>query len=207
MIHNAATDPTTPLIITAASMGRGGALAIEEQERAGHAQLLHSDQLPADMGDRASYEALGFTFGDPTPGDPLFVQATLPDGWKRQAGSDARGSDLVDEFGRRRVSIFYKAAFYDRQATMTLIGVQFYVYAQVNAGAPIVTDPIWAVPEAVHAALLALAAEADERITVCARIAEDRGDPNYQRDRIEKATADRDRYTAVAAQFAPPAAD
>jgi len=96
---------------------------IEASERRGQSELVHSDQLPANMGDkRPSFERLGFRFGDPTPGDPLFIQATLPPGWSKRGTDHAMHSVIVDDAGRERVSIFYKAAFYDRRADMCLKG-------------------------------------------------------------------------------------
>jgi len=95
---------------------------IEEQEAAGMAELLASTSLPSSMSPgQAAFEDLGFTFGDIFDGDPLFVHATLPAGWARKASDDARCSYIVDERGMARVSIFYKAAFYDRKADMHLV--------------------------------------------------------------------------------------
>lgn len=97
--------------------------APERQEADGQRELLESTDLPTDHGcatDR-EYTALGFAFGEPYEDDPLFRPATLPDGWRREASDHAMGSYLVDEKGRRRVAIFYKAAFHDRQAHMHLL--------------------------------------------------------------------------------------
>jgi hypothetical protein len=96
---------------------------IERMERDGQRQLVNSDRLPAKCGDHAPWLALGFTFGDPDPDDPLFMPATLPPGWQRKATDHSMGSVIVDTLGRERVSIFYKAAFYDRSAHMNLIGL------------------------------------------------------------------------------------
>ena len=86
---------------------------IEAQEKAGQLALVASTDMPKEL-DRAAFEALGFTFGEPV--DELFVTATLPPGWKRQATDHSMWSKIVDEQGRERVAIFYKAAFYDRRA-------------------------------------------------------------------------------------------
>jgi sorbitol-specific phosphotransferase system component IIBC len=40
----------------------------------------------------------------------------LPDGWKIVPTSHALWSDLVDDKGRKRAAIFFKAAFYDYNA-------------------------------------------------------------------------------------------
>jgi hypothetical protein len=105
---------------TAGTLMPGG---IERSERQGQQQLVESDTLPrAVLGeDRALYEKLGFTFAGPVPGDDLFVFATLPPGWKKERSGHAMWSHIVDEQGKKRVAIFYKAAFYDRRADANLV--------------------------------------------------------------------------------------
>lgn len=95
---------------------------IEAQEARGQRELVESTDLPTDAHGRdADFEALGFTFGAPHSGDPLFRPATLPEGWRREGSGHAMWSYIVDNKGRQRVSIFYKAAFYDRKAFMSLV--------------------------------------------------------------------------------------
>ena len=95
--------------------------AIEASERQGQAQIVASMQLPTKMQDpREHFEALGFKFGAPAPGDKLFCAATLPAGWTKRGSDHAMWSYIHDEKGRKRVEIFYKAAFYDRDAFMRL---------------------------------------------------------------------------------------
>src|SRR5262249_23103348 len=91
---------------------------IEAQEAAGQAMLCLSSTLPKEC-PRAELEAYGVTFGDAQ--DDLFVKVTLPAGWKKQATDHSMHSDLLDDKGRKRASIFYKAAFYDRRADMHLV--------------------------------------------------------------------------------------
>lgn len=115
----------------AASMGSGGvARAIEEQEAQGQHELVNSMQLPRQMGydanDRAAYEKLGFKFAEEKPGeqlkgDKLFIDAALPEGWKKVRTDHSMWSNIVDTKGRVRVTVFYKAAFYDRDAHMGLV--------------------------------------------------------------------------------------
>ena len=95
---------------------------IEAQEKAGQQELVNSDKLPTRFNccTQEEFEALGFTFGDEVEGAPIFRHATLPAGWKREAADHDMWSYIVDETGTRRVSIFYKAAFYDRSAHMSL---------------------------------------------------------------------------------------
>jgi hypothetical protein len=91
---------------------------IEAQEAAGQAMLVASEQLPMEISGatREQLEAIGFKFG--TDVDELFVTAKLPPGWKKVATDHAMHSDIVDDKGRVRADIFYKAAFYDRRANM-----------------------------------------------------------------------------------------
>lgn len=92
-------------------------------ERSGQTELVLSDLLPTGLGfdeSDADYEALGFVFGDVVDGDPLFRKAKLPDGWTREGSDHAMWSYLLDADGYRRVAIFYKAAFYDRRAEMSI---------------------------------------------------------------------------------------
>lgn len=106
-------------ILGEAMAGRGSVRAIVETERAGQAALVRSIDLPAKMrGDRPIFEAWGIEFGKPI-GDGLFVEARLPPGWKKERTDHSLWSKLVDEKGRERAAIFYKAAIYDRDAHMS----------------------------------------------------------------------------------------
>ncbi|MFB4285665.1 hypothetical protein ACBJ59_61135 [Nonomuraea sp. MTCD27] len=109
-------DPADALLLLAAG--------VEELEEAGGRQLLHSKVIPTKVhgGTDEDLAALGFELGDVVDGDPLFRHATLPPGWTRRLEeSDPRGSYLVDEHGQDRAAIFYKAAPYDRKASMVLL--------------------------------------------------------------------------------------
>ncbi|RJQ28000.1 hypothetical protein C4577_00305 [Candidatus Parcubacteria bacterium] len=100
----------------------GNPNAIVAQEAEGQQSFVNSDTLPTrtnDYGDHDSKKALeaaGVKFGVVIPGDPLFQYVELPKGWKKVPTSHSMWSDLVDDKGRKRASIFYKAAFYDRDA-------------------------------------------------------------------------------------------
>jgi hypothetical protein len=136
----AGTPEGLAITFDAMSGGKYGPSAIEEMEREGKAQLLNSDRLPVKFNvfhqsqaeARAEFEALGFTFGEPDASDPMFRPATLPEGWSRKGSDHAMWSYLVDELGRERVSIFYKAAFYDRDAFMSLVALGWYVTKSVE---------------------------------------------------------------------------
>ena len=94
--------------------------AIEAQEANGQRELVNSSQLPA-KGDRnvdvkAQYEKMGIKVIGETKGDDLFLDVELPSGWKLQPTEHSMHSHLIDDLGRKRAGIFYKAAFYDRKA-------------------------------------------------------------------------------------------
>lgn len=85
------------------------------QEAQGQQQLVRSSQLP-----RAGLQPRGLELGITVVGvggdDPLFVDVTLPEGWRIEPTDHAMYSNLVDAEDVKRASIFYKAAFYDRSA-------------------------------------------------------------------------------------------
>ena len=104
-------------------MARGGTEGvIEEQEARGQTSFVNSETLPTDIrgGDVTVLEAAGVVFGDLVDGDPIFRHVTLPDGWEKVATDHSMWSKLVDADGVERASIFYKAAFYDRSAFVSL---------------------------------------------------------------------------------------
>jgi len=93
---------------------------IEASEKRGQTELVNSTNIPIEMHPgREAFEAVGFTFGDAV--DELFVSATLPVGWTREATGHSMHSNILDDNGRVRVSVFYKAAFYDRRANCHLV--------------------------------------------------------------------------------------
>lgn len=161
-------DPANALGFLLDSLADGTpSRAIERMEADGQRQLVNSDRLPAqgmDAGGRAPFEALGFTFGNPDPADPMFMSATLPTGWSRKASDHDMWSHIVDDLGRERVAIFYKAAFYDRHAFMRLNTVIGYVRDCLWKKIPFVTDDTWATPAAVADALNECIAGLEEQI-------------------------------------------
>lgn len=103
---------------------------IEAQEAAGQTLLVESQMLPQEgtvkpgfSGDpkqtnQQRLEALGFVFGERV--DDWFAACQLPPGWTKHAEDHSMWSRLEDERGRKRASIFYKAAFYDRSAHLSM---------------------------------------------------------------------------------------
>lgn len=134
-IHNTTQDDVIDKMMVAAPAGGAGILA---QEARGQQEVAGQDtsdwvQIPARImhtqgNSWADFEALGFELG-PMPdqldpqADKLFRKAKLPPGWSFDASDHSMWSRIVDEHGFQRVSIFYKAAFYDRRAEMHLNAV------------------------------------------------------------------------------------
>lgn len=146
--NTSARDPLLHLL--GAMSGDGMSGYITGMEADGQRQLVNSTSLPTDTGstyDR-EYEALGFTFGEPDPNDKMFRDATLPEGWSKQGSDHDMWSYIVDQLGRRRVAIFYKAAFYDRKAFMRLETVYSYASTLAYQGGVPVYDDQWCTREA-----------------------------------------------------------
>lgn len=93
---------------------------IERQEAEGQRTLVESNMLPKEIigATREQLTAIGFKFGADV--DELFVTCELPPGWKKRSTEHSMHSDLLDERGRRRANIFYKASFHDRRAHMKM---------------------------------------------------------------------------------------
>ena len=116
---------------------------VEAMEARGQAQVVASQQLPAEA-DWDALTALGFVKGDPVPGDDLFVNATLPDGWTKERTPHAMHSVIKDERGVERVNIGYKAAFYDRWANMHVKNVGSDIAMSLIYGEGEITKPaLW----------------------------------------------------------------
>ncbi|MFF0183521.1 hypothetical protein [Streptomyces sp. NPDC005244] len=193
MIENTQSQSSMELTGLLALATGDATAVVEAQERAGQAQLVHSDRLPTRIqGDRAEFEDLGFTFGEADAGDSLFAPATLPDGWKREGSDHAMWSYITDAQGRRRVSIFYKAAFYDRDAFMSLTAVSGYVSECTYDSREVVTDSEWATRAAVAEAARQRAAQAAEQVTFWTE--------HENAEYVAKYTQERDAYNALAAR-------
>lgn len=113
-------DPSAQLGFIGEQMLTGR--AIENSEARGQAELVDSKDLPTASSPEcdAALIAAGVVFGKPKPNDSLFRSVTLPPGWRFEATDHAMWSHLVDDQGRKRAAVFYKAAFYDRRASMVV---------------------------------------------------------------------------------------
>jgi hypothetical protein len=94
---------------------------IEAQEAQGQRDFVSSETLPlkCDFCERKQLETMGIVYSEQVV-DDLFVCVSLPNGWHKQPTTHSMWSELVDDQGRTRCSIFYKAAFYDRDAFITI---------------------------------------------------------------------------------------
>lgn len=93
---------------------------IEAQEAQGQQSFVNSSVLPIGCNHctREDLESMGIVFGEAA--DDLFVNVTLPEGWQKVATDHHMWSKLIDEKGRERAAVFYKAAFYDRRSHISL---------------------------------------------------------------------------------------
>lgn len=197
-IENTAKRDGFVHLLGAMSDGSGG--YIEGMERDGQRQLVNSTDLPTKGYDVKEFEAVGFTFGPPHTSDPMFRPATLPEGWKREGSDHAMWSYILDQHGRRRVSIFYKAAWYDRDANMSLNTPVGYLRQMVWDKAEPVLDDVWLTRGVAGEALTSMydraIADAEEADGFAAR-KDARTDPIYWRDRAAEHRAEAKRIDAM----------
>lgn len=127
------TKDRDPMLHLLGMLGGGSDSYITGMESDGQRQLVASSTLPT----KAPWDdliALGFTRGDPVSGDPIFTDATLPEGWSKEGSDHAMWSYIVDERGIKRVGVFYKAAFYDRSAHANLENVGYSLASSLMYG-------------------------------------------------------------------------
>lgn len=118
--------------LAAAQIGGTGE-AIQHVERQGQLDFVLDDDFMPVNGDWNALEAFGFASPEPTD-DALFARTALPAGWTKAAEEHEMGSVVLDERGVPRVSVFYKAAFYDRQASFTVLDVAEHLATKVVYG-------------------------------------------------------------------------
>lgn len=109
------------------AMVLGTSNAIEAQESVGQNEFVRSETLPTKMqryfggpDPKAVLEAAGVKFLGPVEGDDAFQYVELPPGWEKMPSEHPMWSHLLDDKGRERAAIFYKAAFYDRSSHLSL---------------------------------------------------------------------------------------
>lgn len=129
MIKNTSGNPRLSWLF------EGNPEAIDRQEKEGQKELVASSieevqQLPArgnGCDAREVYQKLGFEVISQSNGDPLFLDVKMKNGFHVQPTDHPMWSDLVDNKGRARASIFYKAAFYDRDAFINPLKTRYNV--------------------------------------------------------------------------------
>jgi hypothetical protein len=92
-------------------------------EREGAAEAKQMRELPVNgtKGREDEWKTLGFEFGEPEDDELFRPVLKQPDGWHlKSEGHDPRHMILLDNKGRRRGTMFYKNAFYDRKADIRL---------------------------------------------------------------------------------------
>lgn len=98
--------------------------AIEMQEAAGQRAMVNGQRLPRKIPhwQKVTWPEVCVAWGMKIVGevDDLFYNVDLADGWKIIATEHPMWTQLVDAQDRQRATIFYKAAFYDRRAHITL---------------------------------------------------------------------------------------
>jgi hypothetical protein len=97
---------------------------IAASEKAGQKDLVLSAKLPK-KGNWDLLKEWGLTITNEA--DDLFYNVVLPIGWTKRKIDHDMHSDLIDDQGRKRAGILYKAAYYDRSATISPIVNRFYV--------------------------------------------------------------------------------
>jgi hypothetical protein len=105
---------------------------IEEQEKRGQSKVIDSEVLPKKFNycTKEQFEKMGIVFGKDA--DDLFCYVDFPKGWKKERMDNPLWSKLVDEKGRKRALIFYKAAFYDRDAFLNISSRYSYSYFETT---------------------------------------------------------------------------
>lgn len=190
------------LVLLDGMSGGDGGNAIVASEKRGQQQLVASAVIPTQMGDRTEYEAIGFTFGEPVEGDPIFTECTLPDDWSKQAGDHDMWSYIVDQYGRRRVSVFYKAAFYDRSAHCNLNTPYNYLRDVLDGGSDPVFDDNWCTPAVAVEELDAMAAGNEAKVVDYRQFVARQPDDGYWPGRIVEIEAETVRIRALRERIA-----
>lgn len=152
------------------AMADGPSAPIEAQEAAGQQEMLTTVAIPTRTMHCTDQHllALGFTLSAPRPDDPLFRDATLPDGWTRVPADDTNlWTYLLDPHGRPRCGVFYKAAWYDRRASINMLTVHAYAERCIERREPPILDEVWATRERVLAELDDIAAYMTKAIENC----------------------------------------
>ena len=107
---------------------------IVQQEKQSQKDFVNSELLPIECNycTPKDLESMGIVFGEKE--DELFINCELPKGWKRIPTDHDMWSNLVDENGCERAAIFYKGAFYDRNAHISIHARYHYEIISEDGG-------------------------------------------------------------------------
>lgn len=114
-------NPLLPLIgaMDDRARGRGQGSFIEDMEARGQRELTsQTSKLPTEGSKDPAWAKMGVLYGEPDKDDPKFSFVQLPAGWVLRPTDHSMWNQLLDDKGRVRGKMFYKAAFYDRRATI-----------------------------------------------------------------------------------------
>lgn len=99
---------------------------IVRSEQLGQQELVNSSHLPKKSADSwRLLERWGVKHLNDV--DDLFCNAELPPGWELKASDHDMWSYLYDLDGLKRANVFYKAAWYDRDAHITVVENRYVV--------------------------------------------------------------------------------
>lgn len=111
--------------------GKSPSEAIIESEKREQQKTIRTCRLPIRTNSRnisistkEQYENMGIKVLDEY--DDLFYSVELPEGWEMKPTSHSMWNEVVDDKGRKRISFFYKGAFYDRDAFSNFINRYSY---------------------------------------------------------------------------------
>ena len=139
------TTSRDPFVHLLGAMSDGTSRYITDMESAGQQELVSSDTLPTE-GSWVELEELGVIPGEVVDGDPLFRHCALPEGWTREGTEHAMHSQILDKRGVPRISVFYKAAFYDRRANVSVPDVGYSLSsAAIYGEGPAALPDLWSV--------------------------------------------------------------
>jgi hypothetical protein len=116
------TSERSPLAHLMGATLNGSEKYITGMERAGTEQFAQSEQIPQRLMHGLTEEMLvSLRFELLPPGDDkLFRPAKMPEGWTKRTSDHDMWAYIYDALGFRRLSVFYKAAFYDRSSHMSI---------------------------------------------------------------------------------------
>lgn len=115
-------EQNNPLSLGIAGVFMATPAGITAQEYRGQQELKNAKQLPncPETTTKDCLERWGIKFLGPVKGDKLFQHVILPEGWMIKPTDHSMWSDLLDDKGYKRASIFYKASFHDRDASISI---------------------------------------------------------------------------------------